>query len=239
MGLFKDPLKSIAAYLEQAGAGGRLRETSCDLLTAWPEKSSLVLQEDTAVELGGSRGSLFMFLWSAQPKVITPGRISLIGPDLLETGETAVPLTQIVLVKGSFENDYETYQQLSDAVFDTRLEGVSTRIWPDRQKIWCRVSKDAMDRGFSLMRYGATLINSLNKLTAVDEVEVIFATEAMSKGKLLAPAAEKVQDIVEALLQIYEDTHFDCETCEYSEVCEEVEGLREIHEGLRKERDQS
>lgn len=237
MGLFDDPLNKLSSYLENVRGGGTLREYEYNRFAAWSEKNSLVLQDNTAIELGSSGTSLFMIMWTDKPGLLRPNRISLIGPDITEADQPRIPFAKIVLVRGRFDDQYESYRDLRDAVFDTKPEGVSTRIWPDRQKIWCRVSTEAVDSGFNLERYGATLIKRLNDLETVEESEVIFVTGA-PEMKLLAPVAEKVRDIVEALIKMYEEMNFDCEDCEYIDVCEEVEGLREIRERLRKEREQ-
>lgn len=239
MGLFKEPLNSLASYLEDARSEGTLREYTYNQFAVWPEKRSLVLQDNTAVELGSSGASLFMILWTGQSSVLRPNQISLIGPDITETEQPRIPFAKIVLVKGHFQDEYDTYRDLRDRVFDTKPEGVSTRIWPDRQKVWCRVSREAVDKGFDLVRYGSTIIKRLNSLDAVEESEVIFVTLPPEEPGKLKPVAEKVQDIVEALIKMYEEMNFDCEECEYNDVCEEVEALREIRERLRKERNQT
>lgn len=239
MGLFKEPLDKLAAYLENARTRGALREYDYNRFSVWPEKPSLVLQEDTAVELGSSASSLFMILWTKNPGVLRPGRISVVGPDPSESGREKLPFAQIVIVKGKFDDEYETYRDLRDAVFDARPEGVSVRIWPDRQKVWCRISRDALDRGFNLLRYGSTLINRLSKIRAVEESEVIFVTGSTDDLAHLSPVSDKANDIVEALIRMYEEMNFDCETCEYNDICEEVEALREIRDRLREERNRS
>ena len=66
-------------------------------------------------------------------------------------------------------------------------------------------------------------------------MELVFITDQEELKRLKKPA-EKVQDIVEALIKMYEEMHFDCETCEYQEVCEEVAGLKEIRDRLREKR---
>lgn len=237
MGLFREPLQQILSYRHRAGAAGKLREFEYNRFMVWPEKKSLVLQEDTRIELGSSTASLFLILWTGdQSTALEHGRISLVGPDLGEVDEARIPFIQIVLVKGQFDDQYETYRELRDMIFDTRPEGVSTRIWPDRQKIWCRISKEAMAQGFNLIRYGNTLIKNLNSLEGVDAVEIFFITGAAGKQEQLRTIAEKVQGIVEALLKMYEEMNFDCEDCEYNEVCAEVTTLRDIRERLRKER---
>ena len=237
MELFKEVLADLSVYLKDAEHRNVLRRYCYNNFSVWPEHSSLVLQEDTAVELGGAGGSLLVIFWTGRAGLISPGQISLVGPDLSETGVSKLPLAQIVLVKGSFSDEYETYQTLQDVVFDTRLKGLSMRFWPDRQKIWCRVSREALDKGFNLNRYGSTLIKRLNALPSVEEAEVIFVTEALQNITLLNVVAEKVRDIMEALLKIYDQLNFDCESCEYQEVCAEVAGLKEIHQRLNEERE--
>lgn len=247
MELFNDAIIGLKKYLLAEESRNSLRRYSCDLYPAWPEQSSMVLQEDTAVELGGSAGSLFMILWTGQAGLIRPGQISVVGSDLpaagTATGTAAdtvkLPLSQIIMVKGSYRDEYETYQKLQDIIIDTRLKEVSTRFWPDRQKTWCRVSREALNEGFSLIRYGCTLIERLGTLASVEEVEVIFTTEALPEKILLTPVAEKVREIIEALLEIYDQLNFDCESCDYKEVCAEVAGLREIHQRLHEEREQT
>lgn len=238
MGLFREPLEEIFRYRERARALGKVREFACSPFTLWPERRSLVLQEDTLVELGSSSGSLFLVLWTGDHReALHPGRISLIGPDVNEIDGGGMPFALIVLVRGQFEDEYETHRELRDAIFDTEPVGLSTRIWPARQKIWCRISREALAGGFSLFRYGCTLIKNLGGLQGVSGVEIIFATEAAAEWeRQLHPVAEKVQGIVEALIKMYEEMNFDCEECEYNEVCAEVTTLREIRERLREER---
>lgn len=237
MGLFREPLQQILSYCEANRAGGKVREFAYNRFMAWPEKRSLVLQEDTVVELGSASGSLFLILWTGERSAaLEHGRISLVGPDLGEVDEARIPFTQIILIRGQFADEYETYRNLREIVFDTRPEGVSTRIWPDRQKIWCRISREAMAQGFSLIRYGNTLISNLSSQKEVEAVEIIFITGAAEERERLRAIAEKVQGVAEALIKMYEEMNFDCEDCEYNDVCAEVTTLREIREQLRKER---
>ena len=237
MGLFREPLQKILSLRDRVRAGGKIREFDYNRSAAWPEKKSLVLQEDTLVELGSSSGSLFLILWTGKSgALLQPGRISLVGPDVSEIGEKTIPFIQIVLVQGKFEDEYETYRELRDLIYDTRPEGISTRIWPDRQRIWCRISKEAVAQGFSLIRYGNTLIKNLNRLKGVGGAEILFITEVMEEQEELRLTAGKVREVVEALIKMYEEMNFDCSDCEYNEVCAEVTTLRDIRERLRKER---
>ncbi|MFY9114722.1 MAG: hypothetical protein WAO23_05730 [Dethiobacteria bacterium] len=237
MTLFDNLLENLAVYLDDARSRGSLRETGYNVYSAWPEKNSLVLQENTAVELGSSNLSQFLIMWTNRRGVIKPNRISLVGFDLTEVETAArIPFAQIVLVNGNFEDDYDTYRDLRDVVFDIKPEGVSIRIRPDQQKIWCRISNDALEKGFSLVRYGSTLIKKLGHNKRIKGCEVIFITGSTEELDRLSLISNRVQDTVEALVKMYEEMNFDCESCEYSDVCDEVAGLREIRDRLQKER---
>jgi CO dehydrogenase/acetyl-CoA synthase beta subunit len=236
MELFREPLDHLKAYLADAEGRCALQQSTCDLVSAWPEKSSLVMQKDTAVELGGAEGSLFMIIWTGQKGLIHPGRISLVGPDLSAALAAKLPLAQVVLIRGACQDEYETYQALQDILLNTRGRGLSTRFWPDRRKIWIRVSREALQEGFNLLRYGGTLLSRLTENPAVDEAEIIFVTEPLHDRPQLARAAEKSEAIMEALLKMYDNINFDCDDCDYREVCDEVSALKEIHQRLHEER---
>ncbi len=223
-------------YLEDARLRGILKENEYNVFSAWPEKRSLVLQGDTAVELGSANHSQFLIMWTTRGGVIRPNRISLAGQDLAETEDvTGIPFAQIILVHGHFTDNYDTYRDIRDVVFGVKPEGVSVRIRPDRQRIWCRVSSDALKKGFSLVRYGSTLIKNMDRNKNIEGCEVIFITGSTEDLERLSPISGRVQDTLEALVKMYEEMNFDCESCEYIDVCNEVAGLRKVRDRLRKE----
>ena len=237
MSLFKEPIEKIDKIIMEASDKDILKRSDYNRFAVWPEKQSLVLQDDTLLELGSASSSLFMILWTGQGEKLSRYGVSIVGNDLSDVKDKRIPFAQIILIEGDFEDQYESYRDLRDVIFDTKPEGVSARIWPDRQKIWCRVSKEAAENGFTLEGYGNTLLKKLQDVKSVKGAEVIFITDALQEMKSLIKVSEKVHDIVEALIKMYEEMNFDCDDCEYIDVCEEVAGLREIRERLRRERE--
>lgn len=232
MGLFDKVLVELGQYLALKQAGGGLRELSVESQDAWPLKNSPVLKEETAVQLGGKgNASLFMMLWDSNNSGAA-NRISLLGPDV-QSATPTLPLGLVIVVKGDFEEAYEAYRELRSAAYGTQPLGLSIRIRPDRSQIWCRISETAMQEGFSLSTYGTLLVERLKKVEPVQGVEVLFVTRSKEDVAELGPISAKAQTIIEAMVKMYEEMNFECETCDYNDICEEVVELKAMRESLR------
>jgi CO dehydrogenase/acetyl-CoA synthase beta subunit len=232
MGLFDEQVNEVRRLLDGWKSSGLAREFRAQDRELWPDGSNLVLQEDTALELGNpSTASLTLILW-IEGEGVDGGRITVVGPDVGETSGKSIPFAQVVLVSGEFENEYESYRDVRDAVYDARLEGFSVRTLPSKQSIWCRVSRQAALKGFSVVDVGAVLLDSLSEVEEVTAAEVLFVTESPEEVKKLSGAAAGAQRVVDALMKMYQEENFDCETCEYQDVCDTVMDLKVIREKL-------
>ena len=232
MGLFDEQIVEVERFLAEERSAGNVREFKAGSRPAWPSEQSLVLEDDTAIELGNPGvASLSFLIWSGGPGV-EDGRISLVGPDVSEMDERGVPFAQVIIAGGEFTDEYESYRDVREAVYDTVLEGFMVRTMPSRQSIWCRIGREAVSGGFSLADLGAALIWNLKTVESVSGVEVLFVTSSVADVKRLAPAASGARRIIEALMKMYEEKNFDCETCEYKDVCDEVMDLKKIRERL-------
>ena len=236
MGLFDEQLTEIKRFIAEARRGGKVREFRAFSAPPWPAELSLILEEDTAIELGNPRtASLSLLLWS-EGHAVEDGLISLVGPDVGEVTERSIPFAQVIIVRGSFEDEYESYQRLRDAVYDTRLSGFMVRALPSRQSLWCRVGREAFKQGFSLRYLGAALAKSVKEVPSASGVEVLFVTSSTDDVERLGGAAGGARRIIEAMMKMYEEKSFDCETCDYRDVCEEVMELKKIREKLADEK---
>jgi CO dehydrogenase/acetyl-CoA synthase beta subunit len=236
MGLFDEQLTEVKRFLSEARREGKVREFRAYNAPPWPAESSLILEEDTAMELGNPKtASLSILLWT-EAHAIEDGLISLVGPDVGEVKERSLPFAQVLMVRGSFEDEYESYQGLRDAVYDTRLSGFMARTRPSMQRLWCRVGREAVEQGFSLRYLGAALVKRLKEVQAASGVEVLFVTSSPGDVERLSGAAADARRIIEAMMKMYEEKSFDCETCEYRDVCDEVMELKKIREKLAGEK---
>ncbi|MFH1149388.1 MAG: hypothetical protein V1748_02825 [Actinomycetota bacterium] len=231
MGLFDEQIKQIRGFVDELSGEGRLR-TLGRREVPWPRAYSLVLQEDTGLELGNPSGASLSILAWGEPSEISEGRVSLVGPDVAEAGGGSIPFGQVVLVGGEFDNEYDSFRDIRDAVYDTHLDGFSVRTLPSRQTVWCRVSTEARDGGFSLADLGAALIEELKTVEPVSCAEVLFVTSGRDDVERLAEPARGAQRVIEAMMKMYQEANFDCETCEYKEVCDSVMDLKKIRDRL-------
>jgi len=232
MGLFDEPFREVEDFLREKQGLKQIRELLLKPGLNWLEEASLILEEESALELGHpSQGSLSFLVWSQAIKK-NQDRILILGPDLSELKEKKVLFGQIIRVYGSFPDEYQCYCQLRDALYQTRLKGLMVRLIPSQQVIWCRVNQTALAQGFSLSHLGWALIKKIKALSFVASVEVIFITSGKKDLNRLKPAGEKVARISGALVKMVEEKNFECESCEYWEVCEKVLELKQIRNRL-------
>ena len=238
MALFDEQLGEVRRVLESMSAGGAARQFAAGARELWDKGSTLVLQEDTALEMGNpSVASLSLLLWSEDGGV-EDGRITLVGPDVGEALKSgSLPFAQVVIVDGTFESEYDSYRDIRDAVYDTRLAGLSIRTMPSKRTLWCRVGRDAADKGLSLIDLGAALIDSVKRLEEVGSAEVVFVTSSAEDVRRLASPAASAQRLVDAMMKMYQEQNFDCETCEYQDVCDTVMDLKKIRSKLTDSQD--
>ncbi len=222
--------------MEEKRTQGRLKEFAFTPVLPGASSPQVILSEDTGLELGSpGTSSRNLLLWD-DSGAVADGRISLVGPDFPEIGGGKAPLAQVLVVGGRFSDEYDCYRELREATYNLGLSGFMTRVFPGRQSVWCRISREAMGRGFNAQLLGSALIQAVKKLDFVDAAEVLLVTSSREEIEELSGAADLVQEIVEALIKMYEEMNFDCDTCEYVEVCDSVVELRRIRDRLRVER---
>ena len=92
-----------------------------------------------------------------------------------------------------------------------------------------RVSKKALKNGISFEMAGNLLIKKYMEIPAVRSVNVIFITDTGADYNRLETLALKGNSITEALNHIMNSVKFDCDTCNLKPICDEVEGMKELH----------
>lgn len=204
------------------------------------DKNAILFRSDTAYELGGSGklsvGSImFTDLLSVRDEVI------LYGPDLNEITEDT-PFAHLTFVSLKQKNDEElTYEQLKNigfTAFQIYPKGYHIRISPSASKEQVRVSKNVLNSELplSFMNIGCSLIRAFKENNDVESVRTVFITKKDFNYRELSALAQKAKRITDAVHSTLQLDELDCASCKMKPICDEVEGLRELHLKMEKEK---
>ena len=72
------------------------------------------------------------------------------------------------------------------------------------------------------------------KYDTVEKVRVVFITGDFRDFDKLREIAGKIKAAQNALNHIFDNIVVDCKNCNLKPVCDEVEGMRELHVGMAK-----
>jgi CO dehydrogenase/acetyl-CoA synthase beta subunit len=238
MNLFDDSIEQLRSFLDHKKAAGSLRELKAGHKT-WPagDRGNIVLASDTAVELGNpEKESVSFMVWTEKSGLIKNNRINLIGPDISEKKSSdtmqSLPFGKVVLLtlKGMNENNcYERHLQIDMARYDLNLKGYMMRAASQYMREWSRVSREAANRGFSFAHLAGVLSSIYSSFEFVEGVEYIFVTSSTEDVRSLASTGSTVEKRISAMNKMATELSFDCDSCDYTEICAEVEGLRSMH----------
>ena len=206
---------------------------------AWKDlgASELVLQKDAAYELGAQgKGSANYVLFTSSPDLVDKDQVLLYGPDLREIkGE--VDFARIVLLRvGMLDEDdevvYRTLKDIEFAKYHVYPEGYMVRMSPESYREQVRVSKTALKKGVSFKAIGASYIAEYKKNPNVLNATVIFVTQPGLDYKKMQDLAKMSNKVTGTLTHILEGLPTDCSVCSLKDVCDEVEGMKELHFGV-------
>ena len=206
---------------------------------AWKDigSSELVLQKDAAYELGAmGKGSANYVLFTSSPELVDKDQILLYGADLGEIkGEVdfaRIVLLRVGLIDGDDEAVYRTLKDIEFAKYHVYPEGYMVRMSPESYREQVRVSKQALKKGVSFKNIGANYITAYKKDPNVLNATVIFVTAPGYDYGAMKKLAKKANDVTGTLTHILEGLPTDCSVCALMDICDEVEGMKELHFGV-------
>ncbi len=210
-----------------------------DPRAAWPSDSSseLVLQKDAAYELGASgKGSANYVLFTSKEELGGQDQVVLIGRDLRDIKGDCDFARIVILRIGVLEDDdeavYRTLRDIEFAKYHVYPRGYMVRISPESCREQVRVSRDAVRRGISFRSLGMNYIQAYKQDPNVISATVIFLTDPAADYKALLALAKKSADVTGTLTHIFEGLPTDCSACSLKDICDEVEGMKELHFGV-------
>ena len=192
----------------------------------------MILAREMAYELGGA-GTLGLSgcLYTTEP-ILFPQGVYLYGKDLPQIRESQ-SYARLVLVEleetDSEEALYRKFREVDYVRYHIHPEGYMARISPVSQREPVRVSQKALKKGVRLAEIGDLYLMQYQKIPQIKTINVIFVTHPAFDYCMLEDRLGRAEQITQSLNHIFTGLSMDCDHCGLKTVCDEVEGLRELH----------
>ncbi|MFP3090338.1 hypothetical protein LQZ21_08430 [Treponema sp. TIM-1] len=207
-----------------------------DPSAAWEDagQSELVLGRDTAYELGGSGTFAVHYTCvTGNSALVDRDEILLYGPDLGELRKDAhyarLCFLNITDPGGDDETAYRAIREIEFVKYHVFPRGFMLRISSTDQREQVRLSKEAIRKGISFKAVGFDFIKKYRENPLVKQVRMIFITDTSIDYRTLERNAKTAADITGTLTHIMEGIALNCSACTLKPICDEVEGMRELH----------
>lgn len=198
-----------------------------DAAICWREDeySKVILQRESACELDGTGFNMIT------GEDVEDG-VVLIGADLNKLSKKQ-KFARVCIVQLENKNDeqqlYNLIRKIEYVKYHFFPEGYMIRTSSRSHKEAVRVSKGAVKKGLTLEKVGNMLIEKFKAIPSVKGVRVFFITEPSFDFSAVEAMAGKSNTITEALNHIMNSVKFDCDTCNLKPICDEVDGMKELH----------
>lgn len=205
----------------------------------WPDlgKENLIFRQNMAYELGGSGGRLFALGATAvtdDPTLVAEDEIVLIGRDLPEiTEDTSYARIALVRVApdtlGEGNALYNAVKQMEFVRYHVSPQGFMTRVSLINGTESARVSRTALEKGLTFTQVGNLMLQQFHRNARIVSVKLLFITDPAFPFPALKEAVRETEKITKAMDHILKNGMTDCDSCSLQKVCEEVEGMKELH----------
>lgn len=206
-------------------------------ITGWPQVSdrSMILRSEMAYELGGEGlPAIGATLVTAQEKLVPEDGIVLSGRDLPEI-KGDVPYARIALVRvgeealGEGQALYGAIRALESTRYHFYPEGFMMRVSASRGRECVRVGRAALEKGLDFTKVGNQLLDVFHKNPFVEAVQVWYVNREAFDYRTLEEYGREAEKITKTIDHMVKSAVTDCGSCSLQRVCDEVEGLRELH----------
>ncbi len=195
--------------------------------TAWSDAggNQVIMRRDAAFELEGVGFNL------VTSEEVTD-EIIVAGDDLGEIRGNR-PFARISIVQiddiGDEQKAYNLIKKTEYVKYHCFPDGYMIRSTSRTHKEAVRVSKKAVKNGIDFCAVGSLLIDKYKENPSVKGVKIIFITNPAADYEAIEKIARKNSEIAETLNHVMNSVNFDCDTCNLKAICDEVEGMKELH----------
>ncbi len=195
-------------------------------------KNNMIFTNESAFELGGSFHESLSFELTTTSDLFQNDQIYLIGKDLNEIQEDTdfVRISLCIMKDENLEGEklYQCLEKIKLTKYRVSPEGYMLRTAiGNNEKV--RVSNDFVKK-YTFSDIGSTYIHAYKQLPYIQFVQEIFIigkTPIFEQLKQIGIEKKKITDTIDHILKGVMVN--DCGSCSVKELCEKVEGLREIH----------
>ena len=229
MELFDKYLNSIENLLAPFGAKRFVYNR--DKIAPITDKFELILQSDSAYELGGGNNKAVGLVTVTEKQF--DSETIVYGKDLSEIkGDTSFAKIVILSLK-DMENDeqkfFDLIKELEFVKYKYNVEGFMSRCSGITKREQVRVSKKALKKGLNFESIGNSFIKKYLEFENVKAVKIIYVTESNVDYDSITETVEKIDVATRALNHILDNINLDCAHCNLKPICDEVDGMKELH----------
>ena len=192
--------------------------------------NSILLLKETAYELGGCQKPCVSTV-AVSDSIKFDNCTYLYGKDIPEIRSDCC-FGKIVFLEikdiGEEQSAFDKIKELERLKYSFCPEEFMTRASAFNMREQIRVSKKAVKNGVTFSDYGSSLIKAYLKFPMVKSVQIIFITD-FDRFNELGMICDKVRQTTDALNHILDNVLLDCNTCNLKSICDEVEGMKELH----------
>ncbi len=204
-------------------------------------QKQFIFQNDAKVELGENNESVYFMGYTSNKEFVNKDEILLLGDDInslpKETPFAHLSFFLIENIEGDEQNTYRLLRDIEYSRYKVNIEGYMVRINTNLLKEGARISFDASKKGISFKDVGMSFLNNYKKVNPnIKFVKQIFITEKDFPYADLVRLQKEVESITITLDHILKKLKMDCRTCSFKEICDTVEGMRELHKKELEER---
>lgn len=196
---------------------------------------NMILGCDMAYELGGgSLPALSGTVITAREEFVSEDEILLYGLDLPRI-KRDVPYARLAIVRvkeeemGNGNTLYNAIRKIEYSRYHVNPEGFMMRISVASERESVRIGEEALAKGLDFEKAGNLILRAFHQNPKVEAVKLIFITLEDFPYRELEGQIRQAEKITRTIDHIMKNVIMDCKSCSLQEICDEVEGLRELH----------
>lgn len=203
------------------------------------DEQHILFKKDIAYELGGGGLPAYSGMAFTSNETIKD-EIVVCGPDLTELkADGPYARLTILRVDDSAWTDngqvYKALRRLDYTRYHVYPKGFLMRISAAAHREPVRVGREALRSGLNFEKVGKLFLSAYHGHPEVLGVCIFFITEPNFPYEEFGDVVCQMDSVTESLNEIFNNLIMDCSSCRLKPVCDEVEGLRELHFAAKKE----